>query len=100
VGRDAARHHAHQRLERRGQVALERETLGGTNDVTNLAVACSRCNRQKGSRHDHTPSAKLDQVVATLRTRRMDRWRDPEETGQATRLAAVLTNRSATDSTS
>jgi len=51
-----------------GEATLEHvwpETQGGTNEVTNLAVACARCNREKGSRHDHRRGAqRLDDVVA------------------------------------
>jgi len=76
-----------------GEATLEHifpETLGGTNELENLAIACSRCNRQKGSRHDHTPSERLDHVVATLRARRMERWRDPGEVGMTGRLRSVM----------
>ncbi|MBA3539352.1 MAG: HNH endonuclease [Deltaproteobacteria bacterium] len=75
-----------------GEATLEHiwpETQGGTNAVDNLAVACARCNRQKGTRHDHTVGQGLDAVVATLRQRRMERWREPEEVGMAARLASV-----------
>jgi 5-methylcytosine-specific restriction endonuclease McrA len=63
---------------------------GGGNDVPNLAVACARCNREKGTRHDHRRSGRLDEVVAGLRARRAARWRDPEAVGMAARLARVL----------
>jgi 5-methylcytosine-specific restriction endonuclease McrA len=75
-----------------GEATLEHiwpETQGGTNQVTNLAIACSRCNRQKGTRHDHTRSERLEQVVDGLRARRMERWRDPAEVGMATRISSV-----------
>ena len=76
-----------------GEATLEHiypETQGGTNAVENLAVACSRCNRQKGTRHDHTKGEGLDHVVATLRARRMERWRDPADVGMESRLAPVM----------
>jgi 5-methylcytosine-specific restriction endonuclease McrA len=76
-----------------GEATLEHvwpETQGGTNAVPNLAVACARCNREKGSRHDHKGGARLEEVVAVLRARRAERWREPEDVGMATRLAAVL----------
>lgn len=76
-----------------GEATLEHvfpETQGGTNDVANLAVACARCNREKGSRHDHRGGQRFEEVVATLRARRAERWRDADEVGMATRLAAVL----------
>lgn len=66
------------------------ETQGGTNDVPNLAVACARCNREKGSRHDHRGGPRLEEVVALLRARRAERWRDPEAVGMTARLAAVM----------
>lgn len=76
-----------------GEATLEHvwpETQGGTNAVDNLAVACARCNREKGSRHDHKKGEKLDAVVALLRERRMERWRDPAVVGMAERLRAVM----------
>ena len=76
----------------RGEATLEHiwpEAQGGTNRVANLAIACARCNRQKGTRHDHTRSERLDQVVDGLRARRMERWRDPDVVGMAGRLRSV-----------
>ncbi len=77
----------------RGEATLEHvwpEAQGGTDEVRNLAIACARCNRQKGSRHDHTPGEKLTQVVTLLAARRAERWRDPADVGMAQRLASVL----------
>lgn len=76
-----------------GEATLEHvwpQTQGGTNDVHNLAVACARCNREKGTRHDHEGGQRLDEVVALLRARRSERWRPPEDVGMERRLAAVL----------
>lgn len=76
-----------------GEATLEHvwpETQGGTNEVTNLAVACARCNREKGSRHDHRGGPRLDEIVAVLRARRAERWRDPDAVGMAARLAVVM----------
>jgi 5-methylcytosine-specific restriction endonuclease McrA len=76
-----------------GEATLEHvwpETQGGTNDVPNLAVACARCNREKGSRHDHRGGPRLEEVVALLRARRAERWRDPENVGMTARVAAVM----------
>jgi 5-methylcytosine-specific restriction endonuclease McrA len=76
-----------------GEATLEHvwpETQGGTNEVTNLAVACARCNREKGTRHDHRGGPRLEQVVALLQARRLERWRDPRDVGMEVRLAAVL----------
>jgi hypothetical protein len=76
-----------------GEATLEHiipQTQGGTNDVTNLAVACARCNREKGTRHDHKRGGRLDEIVAMLQARRVERWRDPEAVGMTTRLAPVF----------
>ena len=76
-----------------GEATLEHirpQAQGGTNDVRNLAVACARCNRQKGKRHDHTKGEALDRIVAALQATRDARWRDPDDVGMATRLAHVL----------
>jgi 5-methylcytosine-specific restriction endonuclease McrA len=76
-----------------GEATLEHifpEAQGGTNDVKNLAVACARCNRQKGARHDHKKGEGLDRLVATLRAKREERWRDPDTVGMAARLAPVM----------
>jgi 5-methylcytosine-specific restriction endonuclease McrA len=52
---------------------------GGTDDVENLALACARCNHEKGVRHDarRRPSARAQEVIAALAARRRDRWRAP-----------------------
>ena len=52
---------------------------GGGDDLENLAIACTRCNSQKGYRHDHkrADDPKLVAVVTTLQTRRRERRRDP-----------------------
>lgn len=76
-----------------GEATLEHivpRVRGGTNEVPNLAVACARCNREKGKRHDHKRGERLDHVVATLQARRRERWRDPDEVGMAARLEKVL----------
>ena len=66
------------------------QTQGGTDDVQNIAVACGRCNREKGTRHDHRRTARREQIVAELRSKRMARWRDPVSVGMETRLTRVL----------
>jgi 5-methylcytosine-specific restriction endonuclease McrA len=66
------------------------QTQGGTDELANIAVACGRCNREKGSRHDHRGGERFEEVVALLRARRAERWRDPDAVGQAERLAALL----------
>ena len=76
-----------------GEATLEHvwpQAQGGTDDVRNLAVACARCNREKGKRHDHLGGEGLARVVALLRARRAERWREPAEVGMASRLAPVL----------
>jgi 5-methylcytosine-specific restriction endonuclease McrA len=66
-----------------GEATLEHifpQTQGGTDDVDNLAIACARCNREKGARHDaRKKGERLDHVVTLLRARRAERWRDPPE---------------------
>ena len=53
---------------------------GGTDDIENLALACDRCNGEKGLRHDHrrADDPGLVAVVERLQSRRRERWRDPE----------------------
>ena len=50
---------------------------GGSDEVDNLAIACRRCNNQKGKRHDWKPlsDASLAQMVVKLRQRKQDRLR-------------------------
>lgn len=52
---------------------------GGGNDLDNLALACGKCNRGKGGRHDvrHRADARLLEIVEELRRRRRERWREP-----------------------
>lgn len=76
-----------------GEATLEHvwpQAQGGTDEVTNLAVACARCNREKGTRHDHRGGARLEEVVALLQARRLERWRDPRDVGMEVRLAPVM----------
>ena len=76
-----------------GEATLEHiipQAQGGTNDVSNIAVACARCNREKGTRHDHKRGGRLDEIVASLQARRTERWRDPDTVSMALRLAPVL----------
>ena len=48
-------------------------------DVRNLALACARCNNEKGVRHDRFvgKGGRADEVVAALLEKRMARWQDP-----------------------
>jgi hypothetical protein len=81
-----------------GQATLEHvwpQSQGGSDAVGNLAVACSGCNREKGTRHDHGKSrgkaaSRLDDVARVLGERRRERWRDPDSVGMAARLAPVM----------
>ena len=48
-------------------------THGGTNDLSNLALACVECNSEKGRRHDSgkKPVALIEQLLMT----RQQRWK-------------------------
>ncbi len=48
---------------------------GGTDAVENLAIACARCNAEKGLRHDHkrADDPKLREIIARLQARRRER---------------------------
>lgn len=52
---------------------------GGTDAPENLALACARCNHQKGVRHDakRRRDAGLDELVRALTEKRRARWRAP-----------------------
>lgn len=52
---------------------------GGTDDLSNLGIACARCNTEKGVRHDHKRKgdARLQEIVAKLTEKRQARWREP-----------------------
>jgi HNH endonuclease len=67
------------------------QNLGGTNELVNLALACARCNREKGHRHDHkhAKDPRLLEIVERLRARRKERWREPDEVGLEKKIAAV-----------
>jgi 5-methylcytosine-specific restriction endonuclease McrA len=54
------------------------EAKGGTEALTNLALACARCNYGKGKRHDARDTDRATQVTQALLERRQARWRDPE----------------------
>ena len=58
---------------------IEPRTHGGTDALENLAIACARCNRSKGSRLDarHRDDPVLTRVIDTLKLRRRARWREP-----------------------
>lgn len=52
---------------------------GGTDALENLAIACVRCNGEKGIRHDARPrlDARLQALIAQLQARRAERLRTP-----------------------
>jgi 5-methylcytosine-specific restriction endonuclease McrA len=54
-------------------------THGGTDDVENLALACRRCNGEKGVRHDnrHKNDPKFIEIVEALRAKKAARTRKP-----------------------
>jgi 5-methylcytosine-specific restriction endonuclease McrA len=54
-------------------------THGGTDDVENLALACRRCNGEKGVRHDnrHKNDPKFIEIVEALRAKKSARTRKP-----------------------
>ncbi len=56
---------------------------GGTDDLENLALACARCNNQKGVRHDASkhPTRRAQEVTLALMAKRRQRWRLPGEPG-------------------
>jgi len=62
---------------------------GSTDDLKNLALACKRCNSEKGVRHDRHvgKGGRADEVIAALREKRMSRWRVLQAGGLATHEA-------------
>lgn len=52
---------------------------GSGSDLLNLALACSRCNNEKGIRHDpnYPSDPRAVEVVNTLLAKRKKRWREP-----------------------
>ena len=54
---------------------------GGTDALDNLAIACSRCNGQKGRKIDilQRTDPRLMKVIKTLKDRRLERRRPPPE---------------------
>lgn len=65
-------------FDRRGASALLAR-VGAPDDPRNLALACRRCNHDKGKGHDARGpgDARALAVVGALLDRRLDRWRDP-----------------------
>lgn len=52
---------------------------GHPHDARNLALACARCNHDKGKGHDARGpgDARALEVVSTLLDTRLERWREP-----------------------
>lgn len=51
---------------------------GNPTDPRNLALACKRCNNEKGVRHDQHAGkgGRADEVITALQEKRMARWRE------------------------
>jgi 5-methylcytosine-specific restriction endonuclease McrA len=56
------------------------QTAGGTDALSNLGLACARCNHGKGRRHDpnYHRDARARELVERLLARRRARWREPD----------------------
>ena len=68
---------------------------GGDDELANLALACSRCNREKGGRHDgrHRRDTRLGEIVDALRVKRRERWREaPAELADHVAWATTTTS--------
>lgn len=54
------------------------QTSGGGDDLANLALACARCNHQKGRHHDVKGLAdpRAAELVDALLEKRRKRWRN------------------------
>lgn len=54
-------------------------THGGSDELSNLGIACARCNHGKGVRLDvrRADDPTLQRVTQTLVQRRQQRWREP-----------------------
>lgn len=52
---------------------------GDVEDLRNLALACARCNNEKGMRHDQHSGkhGRADEVIVALLEKRMSRWIEP-----------------------
>jgi hypothetical protein len=55
------------------------QSHGGTDDLPNLALACARCNDEKGMRHDvrRANDPVFVELLERLRDERAKRWREP-----------------------
>ena len=66
---------------RRAAGALCARVGNDANDARNLALACARCNHDKGKGHDARGPAnqRARHVVDALLTARLNRWRNPQD---------------------
>lgn len=66
-------------FDRRAAAALVQRVGGAPDAAANLAVACARCNHDKGKGHDARGpgDARALEVVEALLDRRLARWRPP-----------------------
>jgi 5-methylcytosine-specific restriction endonuclease McrA len=66
-------------FDRRQAAALCARVGNDPDDARNLALACRRCNHDKGKGHDAAGPGdeRARQVVAALLDRRLARWRTP-----------------------
>lgn len=66
---------------RRAADALCARVGNDANDARNLALACARCNHDKGKGHDARGPAhqRAREVVDALLTARLSRWRNPQD---------------------
>lgn len=64
---------------KRAAAALTSRVGGDSDDPRNLALACARCNQDKGKGPDARGpiDARAREVVTALLDRRLSRWRDP-----------------------
>lgn len=53
---------------------------GSRDDIMNCALACKRCNNEKGVRHDEHvgKGGRADEVITSIEGKRLARWRTPE----------------------
>ena len=70
---------------KRAAAPLTAQVGSAPDDARNLAVACARCNQDKGKGPDARgpADARAFEVVAGLLGRRLTRWRDPPADPQA-----------------
>lgn len=69
-------------FRRRAAAALTAQVGDDADNPRNLALACARCNHDKGKGHDARGpgDARAREVVEALLATRLSRWRDPTAT--------------------